>query len=82
MPIKEQLRIVKATIINCLPLRAYIYGQDLVRELICDHNKVIVKRKLKKEKSNIDFTKAAGLEKKPSLTFNMMHAENAFITGS
>ena len=81
MPIEQQLRIVKSTIINCLPLRAYIYGQDLVRDLIRYHNKCMAKRKLKKEKSNINFTKAAGFEKQPSFSLNLKNTEYSFMAG-
>ena len=38
------MKHIRNVLVNCLPIRAYIYGQELTQELINDHNKLVSAR--------------------------------------
>ena len=60
---EEQMNIAKATLINCLPLRAFIYGQDYIKAITYKYSKVSNARMLKNEVEFANFTQAVNSEK-------------------
>lgn len=80
---KQQIQSQDVLVKN-LPLRAYIYGQDLVKDLVRIHNKMSAVRRTKRQQDQQfnDFTHAADKEEKKPPTDGVDHDRITFLHGT
>lgn len=63
MTIEEQMKSIILSLVRCLPIRAFIYGQDVTKELTWSYNRrMLTTTSVKKEQSKFmnNFSHAIG----------------------